>query len=99
MIERGNILSRIKQHRDELRREFGVETIAVFGSVAREETSDSSDVDILVAIEREISLFDLVRLQKHLERILEVPRVDVVLRDSIFPELRDDILGEAVDVA
>ena len=99
MRDRDDILSRIRSHKEELRRDFGVETIALFGSVARGGPRASSDVDILVGIERDVSLFDLVRLQKHLEQILEVRRVDLVLRDSIFPEIREDILSEAVDVA
>jgi len=93
------ILALLVKHRDELRRDFGVEQIALFGSAARNSAGTDSDVDVLVDIPHALTLFQLVALRLRLEEVLDVPRVDVVLRDSILPPIRDAILSEAVSVA
>ncbi len=99
MRSRDEILRLLLAHREELRQEFGVEEIALFGSAARNDTRADSDVDVLVDIPHPLTLFQLVALQLRLEEVLSVPRVDVVLRDSIHAPLRNVILAEAVSVA
>jgi len=54
---------------------------------------------MFVDIPHALTLFQLVALRLRLEEVLDVPRVDVVLRDSILPPIRDAILAEAVSVA
>jgi predicted nucleotidyltransferase len=73
--------------------------MALFGSAARGEAGPSGDIDILVDIPGPISLFQLVALRLRLQDLLNVPEVDLVLRDSIFPPLREKILAEALRVA
>lgn len=58
----------------------------------------ASDVDVLVEFEGRVSLFDLIGLQLDLQELLDVPKVDVVMRDAIYPAIKDDILSEAIDV-
>ena len=99
MPSRDEILRILSTSREELQRDFGVEDIALFGSAARDEAGPSSDVDVLVDIRRSVSLFELVALRLRLEELLGVSNVDVVLRDSIFPPLREKILAEALRVA
>jgi len=82
----------------ELRQRFGVTRLALFGSVARDESTSTSDLDLLVEFDRPITLFDLVAVQQRLEQLLGVPKVDLVLRDCIYPELKASILAEAIDV-
>ena len=96
---RDEILALLFAHRDELRRDFGVERIALFGSVARNDSGPDSDIDVLVDIPHALTLFQLVALRLRLEEVLDAPRVDVVLRDSILPPIRDAILAEAVSVS
>ncbi|HUP58794.1 MAG TPA: nucleotidyltransferase family protein [Thermoanaerobaculia bacterium] len=98
-MTRDRILEILRCSREELRRDFGVESIALFGSAARGDAGPSSDIDILVDVPRPISLFGLVALQLRLQELLNAPRVDVVLRDSILPPLRERILAEALRVA
>ncbi len=98
-MSRDEILEILRGSREELRREFGVESIALFGSAARGDAGSLSDVDILVDVPGPISLFRLVALRLRLEELLGVPKVDVVLRDSILPALRETILAEALRVA
>jgi hypothetical protein len=77
---------------------MGVRSLALFGSVARDEASKSSDFDLLVDFSRPVGLFDFIGLQQHLERLLG-QRVDLVPRDGIKPLLRSSILEEALPVA
>jgi predicted nucleotidyltransferase len=88
----------LRSHRETLRIRFGVRSLKLFGSVARNEAKDASDVDVLVDFERPITLFDLVALKQYLEQALGVAKVDVVPRDCIYPEFETAIVGSAVDV-
>jgi len=98
-MTRDRILEILRCSREELRRDFGVESMALFGSVARGDAGPSSDIDILVDVPRPISLFGLVALQLRLQELLNASKVDVVLKDSILPPLRESILAEALRVA
>jgi uncharacterized protein len=73
----------------------GARNVRVFGSVSRGESSDSSDLDLLVDMSEGRSLLDLVALGDDLEEALGVA-VDVVTEKSLSPYLRDRILAEAV---
>ena len=80
----------------ELQRVYGVESLAVFGLVARGEADLSSDVDLLVRFQaRPPGLFEYVRLERHLSELLHVP-VDLVMESALKPRLRDGILAESV---
>jgi len=97
-MKRDEVLRILAAHRDELRREFGVKSLALFGSLARDEATSTSDIDILVEFEGHVSLFDLIGVQLELQELLGVPKVHVVMRDAIYPAIKDDILSEAIDV-
>lgn len=98
-MRRDEVIETLHRHRDELARDYGVKTLAVFGSVARGEATDSSDVDLLVEFDdRPVGLFHLIGTEMHLAELLAVDKVDLVLRRAVIPELREIILGEAVDV-
>ncbi len=97
-MKRAAVLERLRAERESLREEYGVESLALFGSVARDEAGPDSDVDVLVEFGRPITLFDLVAVQQHLERCLGVRRVDLVPHDSVYPAFRADILREALRV-
>lgn len=93
--------SQIKQilssHRDDLRR-MGVKSLAVFGSMRRDESGASSDVDLLVEFDRPIGYFHFFDVQEFLQKLLNVPKVDLVMRDAVIEELKEDIYAEAMDV-
>ena len=86
------------EHREVLQQRFGVKSLAVFGSVARDEATEASDVDLLVEFDRPIGLLHLIGTQQYLEKLLGVYKVDLVLRHAVIAELQEDIYGEAVDV-
>jgi len=78
---------------------MGVVSLAVFGSVARDESTQYSDIDLLVDFDREVGLFYLFETQHKLEEIIGVPKIDLIQKGAIHPALRDQILSEAVNVA
>ena len=72
----------------------GARNVRVFGSVARGEAREDSDVDFLVELEPGRSLFDLAHLIIDLKGLLGC-KVDVALDDSLHPRIRDDVKREA----
>jgi predicted nucleotidyltransferase len=95
-MKRDEVLRILTAHRDELRREYGVKSLALFGSAARNEATEASDVDLLVEFDRQIGLLHLIGTEQHLEDLLGL-KVDLVLRRAVLPELKDRILSEAVN--
>jgi uncharacterized protein len=99
-MNRDQILKIIAEHREKLAKDFGIKSLALFGSVVRGEATAASDVDLLVEFDgRPVGLFHLSRTQHYLEIILGVPKVDLVLREGIKPAVKERILREAVYAA
>lgn len=96
MISREVVEKRVGGHFGELRERFGIEKIYVFGSVARGDAGPGSDVDLLIECRKGTTLFQIVDARDYLRDLLEVERVDLVMRDALVEELRDDILEEAI---
>ena len=67
-------------------------SLALFGSLARNEAGPRSDVDLLVEIERPMGLFGLLRIQHFIEQLLGGTEVDLVMKGSVLEELKDDIM-------
>jgi len=78
-------------------KQAGVTRSAIFGSYARGENNQDSDVDILIDVPRGTTLFDIVELQTQLENKLE-KKVDLVTYRSINPQLRESILNRQVQI-
>lgn len=79
-------------------KQFGVASLAIFGSVARDQAGPQSDVDILVEFD-DIATFDrYMGLKIFLEDLLGVP-IDLVTPRALKPGLRPLIEHEAIDVA
>ena len=93
-MHRDEILQALSNHQHQFK-QLGVASLAVFGSVARDEAEDGSDVDILVEFDQPVGLFEFVRLRLRLEEILGRP-VDLVTRDALRPSMHDQILDEAI---
>jgi predicted nucleotidyltransferase len=87
----------VKENEAELR-DFGIKSLAVFGSVARGEANNKSDVDILVEFDRPVGIFHFLDLKYFLETILKT-QVDLATRNALHPMLKSNILKEAVRVA
>ena len=93
-IEDMDFANLIKHKREqilEVARRHGAKNLRFFGSFARGEAGPDSDVDILVDMEPDRSLFDLGELKTDLEALLD-KKVDVVTYNSLHPLLRERIL-------
>jgi len=86
-------LERLREKVAPILRRLGVRRASVFGSLARGEGDEESDVDLLVELELGRSLLDLAELKVELEEVLG-RRVDVITYDSLHPLLRDKVLRE-----
>ena len=75
MKTREEYISLIKDHTDEMKYQFGLKSLFLFGSVSRNEQTEESDVDVCVDMEPKMYL--VVRLKRFLEHLLQCP-VDVV---------------------
>ncbi len=69
------------------------EFVGIFGSFARGEQTEKSDIDILVRFTTRKSLFDLVRIERELSERIGRP-VDLVTERALSPYLRDSVLRE-----
>mgnify|MGYP005867684229 FL=1 len=88
----------LQQKREEILRicaKYGARNVRVFGSVARGEADEQSDLDLLVEMDPGRSLFDLGGLQYELEHLLDRP-VDVVTDRGLKARIRDRVLQEAL---
>lgn len=74
---------------------YGIKKAGLFGSWARGESHPKSDIDILVEIVKDISLFGFIELKLELEEVLGT-HVDLVEYNTIKPLLRNRILKEEV---
>jgi predicted nucleotidyltransferase len=77
--------------------QYHVRSIALFGSVARREANQGSDLDVLVDFSVTPSIFEFMRLKQYLEQVTDM-RVDLVTHDALRPEMKEQIIKEAVDV-
>lgn len=99
-LRKADVLRILRANEAALRRDHFVKTLALFGSVARDQAGPNSDVDLLVEFDRRIGLFHLVGTAQHIDKLLGLPEdsVDLVVRDAVIPELREPIYGEAINV-
>ncbi|MGE0101219.1 MAG: nucleotidyltransferase family protein [Blastocatellales bacterium] len=78
-----------------LAKKYGASNIRVFGSVARGDETPASDIDLLVDMDSDSSLFDQIALQEEIE-ILLGRKIDLVTEDSIYWLIRRRVLKEAI---
>lgn len=96
-ITRDDIRQTLRDYLPILAERFAVRSLALFGSVARDEATAESDIDLLVEFDRPVGLFELFALQNELEALLGRP-VDVGTVQSLKPRVRERVMEEAVNV-
>ena len=74
-IDKINILNYLKEHYSEFKSKYNVEQIGLFGSYARDEATENSDIDIFVKMKP--SLFDMVAIKEQIENDLD-KKVDII---------------------
>ena len=96
-MQRDEAIAKLKQHEAELRR-LGVEHLYLFGSTARGEAREDSDVDLFFDYERgKLGLFELMDVKEEAARILG-RKADIMTRDSLHKVLRSRIEASALQV-
>lgn len=83
----------LRENMAELHDEYMVSRIGVFGSFARGEETEESDVDVIVEFSQRVDLFHVAGLQYYLAEILG-RKVDLVTAGALKPLIRDRILNE-----
>ncbi|SMP14299.1 hypothetical protein SAMN06265339_1318 [Desulfurobacterium pacificum] len=88
----------LKSRKDHIKKTFGVEEIAIFGSFCRNEQTEKSDIDIIVTFAKGYKTFDnYMNLKEYLEKLLS-RKVDLIVKTATKPKLKKAILKEAVYV-
>jgi uncharacterized protein len=96
-MKRDEAISRLQQHEADLKR-LGVERLYLFGSTARGEATDESDVDLFFDYEKgKLGLFELMDVKEYAASILG-RKTDIMTRDSLHKMLRQSIEASAVRV-
>lgn len=85
----------INNHLDDLKDEFGVNRIAIFGSTVKGKHTSKSDIDIFVELKEPIGFFAFIKLENKLSKLLE-KKVDLTTKQAIKPIIKKTILKEAV---
>ncbi|ANV85693.1 nucleotidyltransferase [Picosynechococcus sp. PCC 7003] len=95
-LNKNNIVNFLYQHAQELK-DLGVKSLAIFGSVARNEATQDSDVDCLVELEENVGFFEFFQIKNYLEEILDRP-VDLGTKDALKEHLRQSVFEDLIHV-
>ncbi len=96
-MSRDEVLQKLRTHAPELQAE-GILHLALFGSTARNEADEASDVDLMAEYdpEKKLSLLDIAGLHLQLEDLLGT-KVDLCTRKLIKPILKPYVEADAID--
>ncbi len=97
MMNRQQVLDTLRTLKPDLIERFGVTRLVLFGSTARDETGENSDIDIVIAFDGPATSKKYFGVQFLLEDQLGRP-VDLVTEKALRPELKPFIEREAIDV-
>lgn len=97
-MSKAELLVLLGGQRETLRRRYGVKSLAVFGSAARDAMSATSDIDVLVEFDTPPGFDRYFDLKFFLEELIGRP-VDLVTRGGLRNELRARVEAEAINVA
>lgn len=92
-----DVVTKLKELRPTLTALYKVKEISLFGSFARGEQAENSDIDLLTEFNVNADLFDLIGLELYLEELFKRP-VDVVPKQALRAELRVSVLQQVVAI-
>jgi predicted nucleotidyltransferase len=97
VMSRTDIIAALRERASDIK-SFGATSLYLFGSAARDETTEESDVDLFIDYDPErFSFVELIRLRERISSILGRP-ADLTTREGLHPMLRSAIEAEAVKV-
>ncbi len=91
------IISKLREIMPVLAEKYSVKSLETFGSYTRGQQSKGSDLDILVEFHKTIDLFMYMELEDFLSEALGI-KVDLVMKDTLKPRIKEKILKEAIPV-
>ena len=94
---RDQITSILNQHRELFKKNYNVKDLGVFGSFARGDNTQTSDVDILVRFSQPLGFFKFIELENYLTKLLG-RKVDLVTEKALKPTIKNDVLREVMYV-
>lgn len=97
-MTREQIVATLRSHHADMRQQFGVVSLSIFGSASRDELRSGSDIDILVAFDGPATADRYFGLKSYLEEILGRP-VDLATEKMFKPGLRKRVGSEMLRVA
>lgn len=97
-MQRENIIRILNEQQKTLVERYSVKKLSLFGSVARDEARDDSDVDLLVEFNQPVGLFQFIELQQWLEILLGC-KVDLGTPRSLKTAIKEQVMREAIRVA
>lgn len=97
MVSKVQILSFLSDHKEILEHQFGVTKIGLFGSYARNEANEESDVDIAVEIEAPNKFRSFFGLKRYLETNL-YPKIDLGIESALKPIAKEFVSKEIIYV-
>ncbi len=97
-MNRDQVLEALQRHRQEIETRCAIKHLSVFGSAARDELREDSDIDVLVEFNGKATFDGYMELKFYLENLLG-RNVDLVTRDAVKPRMRPLIEQEAIYVA
>ena len=97
IMRRNDVVQILQEQAQALMDSYPISALFLFGSVARDEAREDSDVDILVEFSQPIGLFQLIALKEDLEALLG-RRVDIGTRHSLKPDVKGRALQEVIRI-
>ncbi len=97
-INRQQVLEILQCHKNELMQHYAVQSLALFGSMACNEATADSDIDLLITFNRSVGLFHFLTVKQHLQEWLN-HKVDLVTYAALKSPLKEQILREKIDVS
>jgi len=96
-LDKSTILNYLKEHITELRFKYSVDAFYLFGSYARDEQNENSDIDILVDFKKTPDLLTFIELEEHLSSSLQ-KHVELVPKRKLKMAIKDQVLKEAIAI-
>lgn len=96
IIDQKTVLSILQEHSEDIHN-FGVKSLALFGSTARNEATADSDLDFLVEFNAELTFKRYMKLKFFLEDLFN-KNVDLVIKTDLKPQIRESVIKEAIYV-
>lgn len=97
MTDRSHILHFLKEHKKELEERFGVTKIGLFGSYARGEQHENSDIDLAVELHSENKFRSFFALKAYLEQVLHTS-IDLGIESTLKPVIKESVKKEIIYV-